>query len=573
MSLPPHALDALLHLLHEATGMEFPDARRRVAESRIEERMAALGIAEWSEYRRALTVHRREMKELIELVAVNETFFFRHPQQFDALRRGILPAIMETRRSTLRPIRIWSAACATGCEPYSLAIACLEAADWIPGLNFEIIATDIDSDAIEEAGRAEYGERAVRTEMPSALLDRYFRQTDEGVWKPSDEVRRHVSFSRLNLASEVFPAECDVVFCRNVLYYFSDSTKGVIVRRLWRSLPPGRFLVLSPTESLTGFESFFTPSARGEHYFESWTTDTRNPDPGIPPARAERRRPFPSGEIHGQPDGLVLSGVVGRKEEFEPFRNHVAIELGRISSPNITIDCRRLGWISNAGLHELRILLDAVRKRSGATLASALFSQERHLEWFRRAGFGGLVRRLELISAEAQGVEPRTPVRALSLAGPSVPAVMPVSAQAARATTLDTVSSGTPSAETILRAPAAFMPQISPKPRPRTTDRTVVLPEISDRSQLPAIRAGILRALESAAPNTEVVIDMKKCRFADDTVLLAICRAVQSHPSKQRFVIRDASLPCRRALQNLLGAESAGVEWRSADSAREGAAS
>jgi len=241
-------LEVLFQEVHDATGMEFLGGRAAVAESRIRERMSLLELSDCSSYRDRLKADRSELASLVEALAVNETFFFRHPIQFETLGNELLPKIIKPGRT----LRIWSAGCANGCEPYSIVIACLEAMKMLGHFAFEVIASDLDTQALAEARRAEYGERAVTQEMPSVLRDRYFETLSDDRWRPIDAVRRPVSFSNINLVADPYPLLCDVVFCRNVLYYFSPAARSQVIRRI-----RGRYLFLSPTESLSGFETLF----------------------------------------------------------------------------------------------------------------------------------------------------------------------------------------------------------------------------------------------------------------------------------------------------------------------------
>lgn len=549
MTLDARALDAFLGILHDATGMDFNEGRAKIVETRIEERIAALEIADWTLYRGRLTTDPEELHRLIEAVAVNETFFFRHPQQFDVIRRVLLPRLAAESRETRRPVRIWSAACASGCEAYSLAICCLETAAWSGDFPFEIIATDIDAKALEEAAAGVYGERAVKLEMPPELLARHFR-LQSGAWRVRDAVRSRVRFMRLNFVSDIYPTDCDIVFCRNVLYYFSDEVRDAILRRIWRALPPNRYIALSPTEPLRGFEAWFRPADGMDHVMESWTTDRRHTAALVGrTGSSERRKERAWSEIHGAPRTLILAGAVGANVRPKMLRHELTMALGRVGDSEAILDCSRLQWISNEALHELKLLLTTLRGHNMIRILGAHFANETHAEWFRLAGFAPLLRKIDVLS--------RVNVTAIANKPAAPPAPMPRPRAASKPKPPETATS---------RTSAVVSRPVSATPSPPAT---VAFPEMADAAALPSIRSALAAALERADAGTDVVIELHACRFAGDVVLRTLARAISSAAGSHRFVLSGASAALRRAVERHLPALRGAVAWSDAAPAAE----
>jgi chemotaxis protein methyltransferase CheR len=200
-------------------------------------------------------------QQLIGLVTTNFTGFFRHPGHFDVAAEHALRVVH--RRGQ---VRLWSAAAATGEEPYSIAMALIEIfrRDDPPAT---VLATDIDADALAVAARGEYGERALKAVEPGRR-GRYFGEATAGRRCIRPAVRRVVEFRALNLADVIWPCEApfDVIFCRNVLMYLGASHRYAVVERLASLLEPGGLLILDPTEHLGKAGHLFTPGADGVYW-------------------------------------------------------------------------------------------------------------------------------------------------------------------------------------------------------------------------------------------------------------------------------------------------------------------
>lgn len=197
-------------------------------------------------------------KSQVEILAsqltVGETYFFREKQSFQALEEHILPELIRSRRGADRRLRLWSAGCATGEEPYSIAIALSRALpDW-QDWQITILATDINPGFLEKAYRGVYKDWSFR-DPPAGIQERYFRRPSDGCRAIVPEIKERVTFSYLNLAEDVYPSllnntnAMDVVFCRNVLMYFAAERASEVVRKLYRALAGGGWLVVGSAET------------------------------------------------------------------------------------------------------------------------------------------------------------------------------------------------------------------------------------------------------------------------------------------------------------------------------------
>ncbi len=261
-----------LDLLTRRSGLRVPKSDLEHFDSILLQRMRARGCKTLIEYYNLLETGRAgadEFKELAKLFTVGETYFFRSSSQFKALRLFILPSIIEARRkaagaqttsplaadkSTLS-INIWSAGCATGEEPYSIAITLKEVLPAHEYWNVKIAGTDINEDALEIAGKAVYTSHSLRgVRKPS--IEAYFKPAD-GRFRLVDSIRKMVTFSYANLAEPYFPSPfgpdvpADLILCRNVLMYFEPAIADEILSRFYEILHPGAFLVLGTAEAVS----------------------------------------------------------------------------------------------------------------------------------------------------------------------------------------------------------------------------------------------------------------------------------------------------------------------------------
>ncbi len=236
MSLPALLLEDLARVLAHAAGVSLRDGLDRTLADGVDAAARAAGESSRAFARRVIAREPGAIATLVENVVVSETAFWRHPEQLALITR--LAAAADA------PLAIWSAGCATGEEPYSVAIALLEAGR--AACRDRILATDVSSRALAAAHEGTYGVRSLR-KLPPALAERWFHGATERRVRP--EVRALVKFEHHNVVADPPPGgPFDVVLCRNVLIYFDARTAAAVVARLALALRPGGALVLGPVE-------------------------------------------------------------------------------------------------------------------------------------------------------------------------------------------------------------------------------------------------------------------------------------------------------------------------------------
>lgn len=256
LHLDEAAFRQLAEVLRGEIGLLVAPEMRPTLERRLRERVLALGLPSFAEYARLLRERQRaELDEAIELVTVNETYFFREALQLRAFQADILPALLENKSS--RRVDVWSAGCSTGEEAYTIAITLLEA-DLPSAIAARVLGTDISRRCIAHARRGVYGRSAFRS-TPAELRHKYFVSRPDGE-HVSPEVKAMTSFSQQNLlnpAKGALVGRMDVVFCRNVLIYLDDPSRARLLELFHERLAPGGFLLLGHSESLLNVDSPF----------------------------------------------------------------------------------------------------------------------------------------------------------------------------------------------------------------------------------------------------------------------------------------------------------------------------
>jgi chemotaxis protein methyltransferase CheR len=260
---PDPDLVRIRDLVYQVAGIFHPDTKLRLLQDRCERRMRELKLPKLQGYIERLTVGPNRQAELVALlneITIGETYFFRNPGQLDPLCKVVLPKIVEAKANLpVRRLRIWSAGCSTGEEPYTLSMLMLEEAegrlkDWI----IRILATDLNERSLAHANAATYGNYSTRNLSP------YFRQK---YFTPSGDqlqvepvVRQGVEFSRLNLSDDsgmLLMKSMDIIFCCNVLIYFDLASKRKVIQHFYKNLLPHGYLFLGHSESLYGVNDDF----------------------------------------------------------------------------------------------------------------------------------------------------------------------------------------------------------------------------------------------------------------------------------------------------------------------------
>lgn len=237
--------------VRELTGIDLDGYKDSQLERRLQGILRRVGAPDLLHYSRMLQTDPQRLQEFRDFLTINVTEFFRNPEKFQELKQTILPGLLRERR----PLRIWSAGCSTGAEPYSIAIV-LDEVD--PGGQHEILATDVDTTALARAREGVYEERELKAVSPERLR-RYFVRTPVG-WQVVPRLRAAVRFAPHNLLADPFPRDLDLIVCRNVVIYFSEEAKAALYERFRQALRPGGVLFVGGTESLLrARELGFTP--------------------------------------------------------------------------------------------------------------------------------------------------------------------------------------------------------------------------------------------------------------------------------------------------------------------------
>ena len=260
---PDPELISIRDLIYRAAGIFHPDAKLSLLRERCGRRMKALNIVTLRPYLEQLTAEPTGQAELIALlneITIGETCFFRGQPQLDAFRRVVLGKIVEARqRAQAGPLRIWSAGCSTGEEPYTISMALQDESEGIlQGWGFEILATDLNERSLEHARKGIYGSYSTRY-LTDYHKRKYFTRVG-GDLQVQPLMRSSIKFARVNLSDErrlMLMRNFDVIFCRNVLIYFDLTSKRRVIEHLYDSLLPHGYLFLGRSESLFGVSHDF----------------------------------------------------------------------------------------------------------------------------------------------------------------------------------------------------------------------------------------------------------------------------------------------------------------------------
>ncbi|CUQ67262.1 CheR family methyltransferase [Candidatus Nitrospira inopinata] len=238
-------------LIYDESGIALNDQKESLLVSRLMKRLRELGVDTFSEYYEKVTGDPtgEEFTKLLDCVSTNKTDFFREPRHFAFLREQILPQLERDKR-----VRIWSSACSTGEEPYTIAITLYEGVRDPAQWDFKILASDLSTRVLARAASGVYEEERLRDVEP-AVLRRHFlrgRGEREGLFKIKPHLASVVRFRRINLMDDQFPIKTplDVIFCRNVMIYFDRPTQEQLVNKFHRYLKPGGYLCIGHSESL-----------------------------------------------------------------------------------------------------------------------------------------------------------------------------------------------------------------------------------------------------------------------------------------------------------------------------------
>jgi chemotaxis protein methyltransferase CheR len=259
--LPDDIFRLLRDFIHGYCGIFFDDGSKFLLERRLTRRLEQRQLRSFEEYYHFLRYDRKREEELAVLVdnlTTNETYFFRESPQLRAFSEEILPELREVLADR-KVIRIWSAGCSTGEEPYTIAILLLESGDWWRDWQVEILGSDINQRVLHAARKGVYKKSAHRVTSPE-MLSKYFIEEEKGNYRIADRVRELVSFSYLNLLDPYktsLISNMDVIFCRNVIIYFDKEAKKKVIGSFHEKLRSGGYLLLGHSESLINISNAF----------------------------------------------------------------------------------------------------------------------------------------------------------------------------------------------------------------------------------------------------------------------------------------------------------------------------
>lgn len=248
-------------LVQNCCGIKMPPQKKNMMEARLRKRLRALGLADFEDYAEYLFSERGRREELVhflDVMTTNKTDFFRESAHFDFLVDVALPRLMHSYGVGInKKLKVWSAGCSTGEEPYTLAMVLAEFAEKIPGFDFSILATDISTQVLETGKQGIYKEDRVGEAIPRGLKRKYLlrsKDPERNLVRIVPELRSKVVFRRINFMEKDFGIRepIDIIFCRNVIIYFDRPTQEKLLHRLSTHIFPGRYLFMGHSETLNG---------------------------------------------------------------------------------------------------------------------------------------------------------------------------------------------------------------------------------------------------------------------------------------------------------------------------------
>ena len=251
--------------IYDQVGIQLPPSKKTMLEARLQKRLKAHDLASFEEYGEFVFSPQglqSELVHLIDVVTTNKTDFFREPGHFDFLTEKALPTILNKRdRSPTNPVRIWSAGCSSGEEPYTLAMVLSDYGTEQRNCRFSILASDISTRILETARKAIYPEERT-DDIAMHIKKRYLlrsRDRQRGLIRICPELRAMITFKRINFMDSDFglSEKMDIIFCRNVVIYFDKETQQNLMQKFHRQLRPGGYLFLGHSETLNGIDVDF----------------------------------------------------------------------------------------------------------------------------------------------------------------------------------------------------------------------------------------------------------------------------------------------------------------------------
>jgi len=254
-----HELSEIRLFIERRSGILLDESRTRFLSTRLREHLECKGLARGADLLRLIRGSNAEYDYLLERVLTQETSFFRYPAVYQALAKRVLPEVHAKKLwSNPRTLRIWSAGCSTGEEPYSIAIAIAEALEFAEAWKVEILATDISKRTLETADRGRYSRRDL-VPLTAEQIEGYFTRVSDNEYQVKPKLRNLITFAPMNLAQMVYMGRFDCIFCMNVLIYFSEELRARVIRQFHDYLEPEGYLFLGHAESVAKARVDFEP--------------------------------------------------------------------------------------------------------------------------------------------------------------------------------------------------------------------------------------------------------------------------------------------------------------------------
>jgi chemotaxis protein methyltransferase CheR len=262
-----HFLNDLIYddyrkLIYKESGISFSDSNRSILESRLKEQLREYKIQTPKDYFDLINKNKDELKIFLDAITTNLTRFFRNQPHFDALEKFVIPEILKIKKNTIEPIKIWSAGCSTGEEPYTIAMLLTDILPYTT--RFQIVASDLSLKCLMTAKEGFYADNKIEG-IPDNYIHKYLDKVDGG-YQIKPEIKSKIRFDYHNLNNESGLQGMDIVFCRNVIIYFDAAAQKAVIERFWNAMASKSFLFIGHSESLFGMDSKF------EFIKTDWTT-------------------------------------------------------------------------------------------------------------------------------------------------------------------------------------------------------------------------------------------------------------------------------------------------------------
>ena len=232
--------------IYDLTQIDLSAYKESQMRRRIDSLITKNNALSYDAYVDLIKKDRKKFEQFVNFLTINVSEFYRNPAQWDVLEKEVFPALIHRFG---RSLRIWSAACSTGDEPYSLVMALSK---YLPLVNIRIIATDIDRQVLNKARMGLYSEKSI-VSVPQEFKNRYFRKAGNG-FQISEEIKRQVEFREHNLLRDMYPTGCHLIVCRNVMIYFTEETRDAINQKFSASLVRGGILFIGSAEQIINYK-------------------------------------------------------------------------------------------------------------------------------------------------------------------------------------------------------------------------------------------------------------------------------------------------------------------------------